>query len=55
MVSAITKHLAMGALALVLGMAGARAATVAEVAMLSGPDREKTLIEGAKQEGRLTL
>ena len=55
MVIAITKHVAIGALALLLGTLGARAATVAEVAMLSGPDREKILIEGAKQEGKLTL
>jgi iron(III) transport system substrate-binding protein len=53
MVRTITHLLALGALA--LGLGAAHAASVAEVAMLSGPDREKTLIEGARQEGKLVL
>jgi ABC-type Fe3+ transport system substrate-binding protein len=53
MVRAITHLLALGVLALGLGVA--RAETVADVATLTGPDREKTLIEGAKKEGKLVL
>jgi iron(III) transport system substrate-binding protein len=40
---------------LVCAAVRAQAATVAEVAALSGPDRLQRLIEGAKKEGGLTL
>jgi iron(III) transport system substrate-binding protein len=53
MVKAILHLFTLGALA--FGLGAAQAASVSDVAMLSGPDRAKTLIEGAKQEGKLVL
>ena len=46
---------AAGAAAVLPGRARAQNAKVLEVANLSGPDRARKILEGAKSEGRLTL
>ncbi|HTK14050.1 MAG TPA: extracellular solute-binding protein [Xanthobacteraceae bacterium] len=49
----------LAALAMLIGMTSvaqtACAATIDEIAHLSGPDREKVLLEGARKEGKVTL
>jgi iron(III) transport system substrate-binding protein len=46
---------AAGAAALLPAQAGAQSATVREVTSLQGANRDKTILDGAKKEGSLTL